>query len=274
MKKDALFRTCVFGGYNKEDVNEYIKRLEDELIKAKKENEGVGNRDFVPGQGMKKEDSDIVILSEILGVDREEQRESFFESNDLQTQKESDNYQEEANARLMDMSDRLAEMKKQYEKAEQELKDKDTQLSAVLRKLAESEKQSSGDCVEELEMLKNENKNLQSEVDALKKEKESYEEDYKAVKNVLLNARVDAEIILAKAQEKAKLVMETSQKQIEDKRRESFMILARCLEDNQNSLIVSKGYLEEQVKNIERAQREILVLEEDMKKLKEESRRE
>ena len=99
----------------------------------------------------------------------------------------------------------------------------------------------------------------------LNREKNAYDEDYKAVKNVLLNARVDAEIIVAKAREKAKMLLDNAHKELEDKRRESYTLFSKCMEDNQNSLNISKVYLEQQIRQIEQVQKEMRLLGEKAK---------
>lgn len=214
MKEKSLFRTNVFGAYNKQDVDDYVKRLEDELIRVRRGAERNDDREVYQQETAREDKSDIMILEEDHRMDYREKERAW----------------------------------KQDEPVREE--------SYRYKKAMEEEKPPVREIMEELK--------------SYKRESEDYEEDYKAVKDMLLNVRADAELITAKAREKARLIVENAQKQIMDTHKETFRILARCLEDNQKSLAASKRYLEEQIKKVERAQQEISVLEESMKRFLEE----
>lgn len=230
MGKEVLFRTCVFGGYNKYDVNEYIKSLEDELAKARMLSEDGRMDSGYPAQGTAKREPDIVILDEIMGRDNSFQKESDPSAETASSLKQN---KKDINTEQPIKNEAFELEKKRYEKEVRDL-----QLKC---------------------------QNLQNEIEMLNREKNAYDEDYKAVKNVLLNARVDAEIIVAKAREKAKMLLDNAHKELEDKRRESYTLFSKCMEDNQNSLNISKVYLEQQIRQIEQVQKEMRLLGEKAK---------
>lgn len=228
MKKEVLFRTCVIGGYNKKDVNEYIDSLENELIKLKSEKNADEDNTFSKGKDSL-EESDFVFFDETFG----ENSKDKMKEDTLAVQK-----------------DKKEEVKIQAEKYEDEKK------LEVQREYYEKQ----------LKELNEKYQDLLRKTDMMQKEKAVYDEDYKAVKNVLLNARVDAEIIIAKAREKAKLIIQDAQNSLEDSRKKQYSISMKCLEENQNRLILSKGYFEEQIRNIENVQREMQNIKKDMEK--------
>lgn len=210
MEKKALFRTNILGAYNRQDVDDYIKRLEDELIRVQREKEGMNDRKPDLPQERQREAADIMVLDETRGVDYRDKK-PLFQSEEVK-QREQDTYR-----------------KPVYEE-------------------------------------KRPVKEIMEEPEDSKKEKESRGSEYKTIKEMLLNAYADAEKITAEAQNKARLIAENAQKQIMDTYKETLNVLARCLEENQSSLAASRRYLEEQIKNIDSAQKEISVLEEGIKK--------
>lgn len=228
MKKELLFRTCVIGGYNKKDVDEYISSLENELIKLKNEKNFGKDKTAIKEKDIL-EESDFVLFDET------------FEK--ITKDKMQDD-------KLSIENDKKEEMQIQAEENENEKK--------FEMQREHYEKQ--------LKELSEKYQELQRKNEILQKDRAVYDEDYKAVKNVLLNARVDAEIIVAKAQEKAKLIIKDAQNSLENSRKKQYAISLKCLEENQNRLILSKGYFEEQIRNIENVQREMRNIKIEMEK--------
>lgn len=228
MKKELLFRTCVIGGYNKKDVNEYINSLENELINLKNEKNSVKDNTFSKEKDSL-EENDFVFFDE-----------SFEEISKNKIQDDT----------LTIQNDKREEKHVQTEESKNERK-LETQREYYEKQLKE---------------LEEKYQELQRKNEMMQKERAVYDEDYKAVKSVLLNARVDAEIIVAKAREKAKLIIKDAQNSIENSRKKQYAISLKCLEENQNRLILSKGYFEEQIRNIENVQKEMRNIKKEMEK--------
>lgn len=246
MEKEVLFRTCFFGGYNKDDVKEYVKRLEEELIKAKTENEAKSSQGMNFVREKRTEDMGVVIFDE--AMEKEAPVPSDYSREQKKEKIEKDEGQM-SGVNLDEMNQKLEEVRKEMVEKEKETEEKEKHY------------------VKEIHELMELNQKLQKETEILKAEKRNYDEDYQAIKSVLLDARVDAEVIISKARQKADMIMKEAQKEIEDKKLEACAILSKCLEENEYSLVISKKRMEDQVKNMEKAREEINALHADVKKL-------
>lgn len=217
MGKDTLFRTCVFGGYNKQDVNEYIEKLEEQLNKAK-----ILNQEN--NQGKKVDETDFFVLKDDETQHNPKEQPIF--------DKKENSFDE-----YMKLQEQLIQTKEQLSNVKEELKEKNNKCEQ-----------------------------LQMELNQLKNSSENYEEDYKAVKNVLLNARVDAEIIVAKAREKAKMITEDSQKKLTDKKKDMISLILKSFDENSESLNISKSCLETQIKSLVIAQKQMESMKKELQK--------
>lgn len=216
MGKEALFRTCVFGGYNKQDVNEYIDRLEEQVNKAKSLNDGVNQQKKIM------EDDFFVLgddqVKQVLPKDTTSEKEISFE-------------------KYLELQNKLLKTQEELTNVKSKLEQKNIKCQK-----------------------------LESEINKLRSSSENYEEDYKAVKNVLLNARVDAEIIVAKAREKAEMISKDSQKKLIDKKKDMVALILKLLDENGNSLDISKSCLETQVKSLVMARKQMESMRKDIER--------
>ncbi len=235
--RNRLFRSSIFGGYKKEDVQAYIARLEAEITRS----QGPAATETKTASALEKTAQgidDVVVLSDIL---------EEFSSDTL--------------AEKIPSSEKMPEgetPKKQPENGALESETRNSHQTPVPsvkeleRKLEEAK--------EQLKEALAQKESLEKETRRLREERRSYEQDYGAVKEVLLNARLDAEIILTKARKEARLLIENTKRQIAEQRKASVTELMRHLSENHSGLQASKYYLEEQVKNIERAEKQIEAL--------------
>ena len=125
-----------------------------------------------------------------------------------------------------------------------------------------------------------ERQQLEHELEALREEQQSYEEDRDAIKEVLMNARVQAEVLLTKARKEARLILEDAQnqasqqqqaaidqlmedahRQIDQRERETIGQLMGQLNENYNGLQTSKYFL---LKSIESMEKQIAELQDKM----------
>ncbi len=247
--REKLFRTSAFGGYKKEDVQMYVAKLEEELVRVQAQ--------LTEGQGLLKESGetqkeqaraggdDIIIFDdtqeEIQAIDEKERNASPSKIPDAEkeTAASADWEQELAAARQ-----KLIEMK--------------TQLKASNKLYTQSKKR--------LKLVLAEKKQLEDETARLREEQKKYEGNYDAVKEVLLNARIDAEIIRTKAKNEARALIEETHKRIEQEKQDSILELIHALNTNRNGLETSKYYLEEQVNGIECMEKQLDTIRDDLKK--------
>ncbi len=253
--EDKLFRTSVFGGYKKEDVLTYISKLETELLQTQ-------NLLHMRDESSKKQ-SDIDITESknmdifVLDEEGEESGEQEGGSTNPQPQKaESPDRQEGVTFAQEQNMEIFAEQQKLLTQAKSEMEQMKNDLIQVRGEL-----QASNRLYEQSEMKLQlviaEKNGFENELEKLREQQKNYEKDYNAVKDVLFNARLDAEIILTKAKKEAQLLLENTQKQICEQKKESVEGLMRHLGENYSGLRTSKFYLEEQVKSIERTERQI-----------------
>lgn len=246
MKNNMLFRTCVFGGYNKNDVDEYIKEIENEMEKLKNISNTTADdlnkeehNDFEYGKNTKFKD-DVLVF----GLDNNKE---IIEN----TEKENS-----SDDQINLLQKEVTEKNKTIDLLTIQLMEKNNEIEQ-LKQISKEEKESN---------TITKNIELEKEVVELREEKRKYEDDYKAIKSVLLNARVDAEIIIAKANEKAKAVLEEANKSVLIKKQEALNLTLKCLEDNCNSLLLAQKEMEEQIKGIENTKSKMKELEVNINK--------
>ncbi|MCI8597021.1 MAG: hypothetical protein HFJ10_01040 [Lachnospiraceae bacterium] len=252
---NKLFRTNMFGGYKKEDVLSYIAKLEAELTRSQ---ELLAQKDNIPeaskvtrpkeAEAVQSVYEDVIVLSDTQ-EEAQADREFYEDSQGVGADKASSGACEEQNKEL-------EEALRELELVKQELEDKKAELEASSRLCDQSRAR--------LNLALTEKEMLENEAEKLREEQKRYEQDYDAVKEVLLNARIDAEIILTKAKKEAKLLLENTQRQISEQKKETVGELMRQLVENYNGLQTSKYHLERQVKSIERTTQQIEVIQSKM----------
>ena len=109
-----------------------------------------------------------------------------------------------------------------------------------------------------------EKQQLTDEVKELREAQRGYEGDREAIKEVLMNARVNAEVIMTKARREARILLEDTHRQINEERRQTMARLMGQLSENCSGLRASKFVLEEQVKSIESMEKQIAELRDRM----------
>lgn len=229
---DKLFRTNMFGGYNKEDVQLYIARLEAEVVRLQE----ADSTRREPLEKTRAEDQEGTAKPE------ENAEEDVFVLDALSEGLERNSTDIERGAEL-------EKARRELEQVKSELLDTRQELESSRRLCEESRKR--------LQFVSDEKGQLEDEVDKLRERQSNYEKDYEAVKEVLLNARIDAEIIRTKARKEAELLLENTQKRIMEQKKESASELLRHLTENCDGLLISKTYLKEQVNSIERTEKQI-----------------
>lgn len=299
---DKLFRINLFGGYKKEDVQAYVASLEAELTRMQEQmssgsaalhdkvqeeaskveavgeavskagtlEEGASGAEVlqeasktgtageeVPMAGKEMTIGEDVVIFQDVAEEVIKAEEAALHTGTGEPQEgtsgESVGEKEEEKAEQQRV---LEEARSELEQVKRELQDTRAELEISSRLCEQSKLR--------LELALTEKERLTDEVEKFRENQKNYERDYAAVKDVLLNARLDAEIILTKARKEAKELLEHTQKQIEEQKKESVETLMRHLVENHTGLQASKYYLEEQVKSIERTEKQIEALQTKM----------
>lgn len=201
MAENRMFRNALFGGFNKEDVNEYIKTLENEIEAIKVLHQKEKNdlmRQIDQGRGaadteqVSKLQEELVSVREELNASREEKRTAEDQLKSLQFELET------AKGRLNAAKDEPGQEKtvsdsSMYEEAlaqgKEELRGKEEQLREMEARLREKEEQ-----------LKEKDRELE---DLRKRGKADGFIDYSMIGEVLKDARKTAEMIEKDAHDKA-----------------------------------------------------------------------
>ncbi len=267
--QEKLFRTSAFGGYKKEDVRMYVARLEEELVRLQARlTDGKSSADASAAPAAEKapaEGEDIIVFSDTQEAPEEISEQEMeppageipakeppageVPAEEPSAEKTSD--AEKETAASADWENELAS-------ARLELRETKMQLKASNKLYAQSKKR--------LKLVLSEKKQLEDEAFQLREEKKKYEDNYDAVKEVLMNARIDAEIIRTKAKNEAKLLLEETHRRIAQEKEKSILELVHALNANRTGLETSKYYLEEQVNGIACMEKQLDAIRDELKK--------
>lgn len=249
MYSDKEFRTVVFGGYNKEDVHEYLQRIEKDSEVAKF---GYQNEIKELKTELEENKKDNVKLEEIIRIYKQKLEE-------LENKESSGHTQAEIY---------IEELKKQKRENEN-LRQKFVKLEAERKLLFENNRSMK----EELDKLNavgiNSEKNMQleDEIQQMQEEKAKYEEDFQAIKKVLQDARLSAQYIQEEAQKKAEEIINSAKKESRDLIERRKMQIDKELEDRGIRFMAAKYKMETYRKEINDTQQKLYNLYSDMGKM-------
>ena len=227
--KNELFRTHLFGGYRKEDVDAYIEKLEAEVARLED-----GRKD---GPAVRQGSALIesAELEDFIFLGGEEETEAVVKTAAEPVAPAHGKMEAEVQAEIEELKQKLEVERAKCDQA------------ARLLQVATYEKQQ-----------------LTDEVKELREAQRGYEGDREAIKEVLMNARVNAEVIMTKARREARILLEDTHRQINEERRQTMARLMGQVSENCSGLRASKFVLEEQVKSIESMEKQIAELRDRM----------
>lgn len=188
MESRDLFRSCILGGYNKEDVMEYVGALEEEIERLKAQCEP----------------DTVIIVREDTGHEQ-----PLLE-----------------NAGLM--------------------------LSAATK---------------EPNSLMQENEQLRAEIVKLQEKVSQHDSDYDAIKKVLLDARIDANVMIQKARDKADDILREAEATAEEQKQKTGREVQREVGDRTLELFMARYRVNDYVEELERAQKNLEGLYRSMKQI-------
>lgn len=241
MAGNNLFRTAMFGGYNKEDVNEYIQTLEYEL-EASKKNFMEEKRKWKEQSEREQEDTEVSILKE---------------ANQRLTEEAEDLHR-----RLEQMGEELVALRQAQADAEEERKnysEEPVDALETIRQLTEKIKEQSEEMKtfrQMMQRLEAENQELRDENTRSKQEKSDSigQEDglltYGTVKKIMEDAHKNAELIHKEAKQQADQIVKAAEEEAE---KQKALIVERInaqLDEKGIQLIAAKYKIEQYLKEV------------------------
>lgn len=244
------FRIALFGGYNREDVHEYLQTLEKE---SEMEIIGYQNKITELNDEIKKIQEEKDSLENIV-----QQYKTKMDSNTNGNEKSKDSA--ELEKYILELKNQMRE----NEKLRQEI----AGLEADKFLLIENKKRMES-TLEELKNNENIEKDNQEDEDvrSLREKKEKYEDDLRAITKVLEDARVSARHIEEEAQKKADDILMRAKQQSEKMLNSKKSAIDKELEDKGIRLIAAKYKIEAYRKEINSTQQKLYNLCSDMGKL-------
>lgn len=244
MAKNDSFRVSLFGGFNKNDVQEYIATLENEIESIK-----------VLHQREKNE------LIRRMESDKEEQLEENGQVPKL-------------NAELQRSEDEVHRLTLQLEEKEKELEQKQQELEQKRQELerqkaeATPENEERDEFSSEKEVLLQRNFDLIKEKEILQREKEEAEKkmedmlaereksmlDYKLISKVLEDARQNARIIEEEAKKHSEEIIESANQEAQKQREMMMNKISTELEERGIQLIAAKHKIDQYAREVKAVQ--------------------
>ena len=271
MAKNELFRVALFGGYNKVDVQEYIKSLENEIDTIRVQNQ----KDSTElEQKLREAESNC---SQLEGTQEQLEKELESQSEQIETLKiraEAEEKNETSRGELEELRKGQEELK--LAKQDFQLRQDDLiRQKNELRRMQEEFRKSSGEQEEKLKRSEVENRLLLKEVSGLRMENMELQDRCRELKEKLRNQTENSEhsfadqeliaAILEDARENAKLIKEETTKEreqiLEDVRKEAEQmkkeLAARInseLEDKGIQLLAAKHKIGQYMKEVKSVQ--------------------
>ncbi len=245
-------RTALIGGYNKEDVREYIQAMEKEAEVAK-----FGFQSELTGlkAELKKTEEEKGNLENLIR-EYEKRLEEYGDTHEINPDR-SDLYGEDLNA-----------LKVENEDLRQQIADLETEKLLLIESKKRMEEQLEG--LKADQTVVQENIQLEEEMRQLKEKKEKYEEDYNAIAKVLEDARSSAHYIREEAQKQAEEIIAQAKKKSDELIEYRKAQIDKELEDKGIRLMAAKYKIDAYRKEINSTQQKLYNLYSDMGKMIEE----
>ena len=254
MAQNGMFRTALFGGYNREDVEEHIRNMEHEIETVKLLHQ--------------KEKQDLIRRAEEsegeLALVKSELEEAHKQLDDAQPDDKSAQglekkpTAEKSEPEAVNAESAGAKEKEALNKLQEELQKE--------RARTESERKT-------LARLREAQERLEQENQQLRKQLESRDDlfDYETVTKIMEEVRNNAELIEKEARERAsQIIQEARDRAVEEGERQRRNISSRInaqLEEKGIQLMAAKYKIEQYIKSINETQQGLCLLNERMGKM-------
>lgn len=245
MAKNDLFRVALFGGFNKEDVQEYMKTLENEIeaikvLHQKEKNELL--RKIEEGKTAAAESEELEALKGEL--EKKASEAESLRSAILRKEEEAAQLQRALDKSAEEHTLLEEELKKQREdpadeRAQQELAELETENRRLEKQLEEAEKR----------LLK-----LEAEAEQLREEKEQEILDRETIAKVLEDAYRNADLIREDGEKEREAMLKEAVAEAEKQREEIVSKVNSELEAKGIQLMAAKHKIEHYMKEVNSAQ--------------------
>lgn len=245
MAKNDLFRVALFGGFNKEDVQEYMKTLENEIeaikvLHQKEKNELL--RKIEEGKTAAAESEELEALKGEL--EKKASEAESLRSAVLRKEEEAAQLQRALDKSAEEHTLLEEELKKQREdpadeRAQQELAELETENRRLEKQLEEAEKR----------LLK-----LEAEAEQLREEKEQEILDRETIAKVLEDAYRNADLIREDGEKERDAMLKEAVAEAEKQREEIVSKVNSELEAKGIQLMAAKHKIEHYMKEVNSAQ--------------------
>lgn len=302
MSNGGEFRTSLFGGFNKEDVRGYLQELERnaEVTKSEYQREIVGLKSKLQRAQEENETLEAEIQKYRAGLAEAEEKnlvdpmETKIHEEELEAQKKENEELRQAiaqleaeNFELQKAREEAAETVKEAEAIEtdreeeyiKELELKKKEMEELQQKLEELQSENAA-LIQEKEKMLGELKGLKAanmetekscrleeEIQQMQEQKEKYENDFKAITQVLEDARLSARHIEDEAQKKAEQILEEAKRESKEIIEGRKTQIDKELEDKGIRLMAAKYKIEAYRQELNLTQQKLYNLYSDMGKL-------
>lgn len=219
MKSDKMFRTCLFGGYNKEDVQSYIERLEQEIERLTAVEATAELLEKSVDELLEKQRADQAALEKIEAMqnDTQEPEATQMDREEMEVLKEkAQKYEESYDAIKQLLLDSRIEAQVILTDARQQ--------AEKLREQMESEAKMQYD------------QTLLEAEEAAKKTRAAAEEEINEEKKAVREEQLEAERALQDARKQAAMLIEDAENRIAKRRRESIAQVDKAFAVMRNQL--------------------------------------
>ncbi|WP_373218653.1 hypothetical protein [Ruminococcus sp. 5_1_39BFAA] len=266
MPKNDMFRVALFGGYNKEDVMEYIRSLENDIESIKVLHQKEKN-DLIRSMEQNAETAQVD-EGELQRLKSElEQKEEELRQKDSELVQKAEEVRQK-DSELEQKAEELRQKDSELEQKDEELRQRDSELENIQKELGEKE-----------EELGNVQKNLDQSSEKLKdiqekKTKEPEKEqpvradrdelELEAISKVLEDARKNAAMIEEDARKKAEKILEKAQEDIKNYEKEVAERMNAELESKGIQLFAAKHKITHYMKEVKRIEESLYHVYTDM----------
>ncbi|MCM1134508.1 MAG: hypothetical protein NC400_02935 [Clostridium sp.] len=221
----VTFRTSAFGGFRKNDVLEYLDSLTEKMEQLRKDKTDLENELLDKGTQLKQEKRRVDKMEELLKEAEQERTETEALLDELDSRNEE---YDKLKAEL----EQLRKEKEEYAAFKEELEQLRQEKGSLEKALADAE-----------------SSEAKEHYDALCKELEesiaSYEKQKAVVSDVMLDAKVEAEHILAEADSRANYILRQADHQAELKKQTAEAMVQRFASQNIGQLNFVIQHLQE-----------------------------
>lgn len=266
MPKNEMFRVALFGGYNKEDVMEYIRSLENDIESIKVLHQKEKN-DLIRSMEQKTE-TEQVDEGELSRLKSElEQKEEELRQKDSELEQKEEELRQK-DSELERMEEELRQKDSELEQKDEELRQREDKLENIQKELGQREEEL-GNVQKDLEQNSEKMKDIQKKQTNEPEREQTVragrdELELEAISKVLEDARRNAAMIEEDAHKKAEKILEKAKEDIRIYEKEAAERMNAELEGKGIQLFAAKHKITHYMKEVKRIEESLYHVYTDM----------